>query len=220
MSATNKLNGAQVIVDYLIQEKVPYVFGLCGHGNIQFIDALYERSSDIKTISDASRERLPASWRTCTIACRGQPVATFTSCGPGSANLPIALGERLSRLGAVPRGHRQRADQPVQSRRVSGNVPPLPGRLSIDGAQHLQARVPADARRNGAARGAAGVEDDGDRPAGSGRARRALRRVHGGRCRGGAEPAGLERATSPAAAAPIPKASSRRSTCCSMPSDR
>ena len=41
--ADNKLNGAQVIVDYLIQEKVPQVFGLCGHGNIQFIDALYER---------------------------------------------------------------------------------------------------------------------------------------------------------------------------------
>ena len=47
----NMLNGAQVIVDYLIQEKVPQVFGLCGHGNIQFIDALYERSADIKTIS-------------------------------------------------------------------------------------------------------------------------------------------------------------------------
>src|SRR4051812_27363770 len=51
MSPRNMLNGAQVIVDYLIQEKVPQVFGLCGHGNIQFIDALYERSDDIKTIS-------------------------------------------------------------------------------------------------------------------------------------------------------------------------
>jgi len=45
------LNGAQVIVDYLVQEKVPYVFGLCGHGNIQFIDALFERKGDIKTVS-------------------------------------------------------------------------------------------------------------------------------------------------------------------------
>jgi acetolactate synthase-1/2/3 large subunit len=51
--AGNMLNGAQVIVDYLIQEKVPQVFGLCGHGNIQFIDALYDGQSDIKTISDA-----------------------------------------------------------------------------------------------------------------------------------------------------------------------
>src|SRR5216684_8351916 len=50
-SSDNRLNGAQVIVDYLIREKVPYAFGLCGHGNIQFIDALYERASDIETIS-------------------------------------------------------------------------------------------------------------------------------------------------------------------------
>ena len=47
----NMLDGGQVIVDYLIREKVPYAFGLCGHGNIQFIDALYERQADIKTIS-------------------------------------------------------------------------------------------------------------------------------------------------------------------------
>jgi acetolactate synthase-1/2/3 large subunit len=45
------LNGGQVIVDYLIREKVPYAFGLCGHGNIGFIDALYERAEEIKTIS-------------------------------------------------------------------------------------------------------------------------------------------------------------------------
>src|SRR6267142_149544 len=31
----NMLDGGQVIVDYLIRERVPYVFGLCGHGNIQ-----------------------------------------------------------------------------------------------------------------------------------------------------------------------------------------
>ena len=48
---SNMLNGGQVIVDYLVREKVPYVFGLCGHGNIGFIDALHERSSEIKTIS-------------------------------------------------------------------------------------------------------------------------------------------------------------------------
>ena len=45
----NMLNGGQVIVDYLIREKVPYAFGLCGHGNISLIDALYERADDIKT---------------------------------------------------------------------------------------------------------------------------------------------------------------------------
>ena len=39
------------ILLHLIREKVPYAFGLCGHGNIGFIDALYERAEEIKTIS-------------------------------------------------------------------------------------------------------------------------------------------------------------------------
>ncbi len=51
MATRNTLNGGQVIVDYLIQEKAPYVFGLCGHGNIVFIDAFYVRSGDIATFS-------------------------------------------------------------------------------------------------------------------------------------------------------------------------
>lgn len=44
---TNTLDGGQMIVDQLIQEDVPYAFGLCGHGNIGFIDALYERPDEI-----------------------------------------------------------------------------------------------------------------------------------------------------------------------------
>src|SRR5437899_11613893 len=86
----NMLNGAQVIVDYLIQEKVPQVFGLCGHGNIQFIDALYERSSDINTIS-VHHESVAGFMADLYYRVAGRPTATFTSCGPGSANLPIAL---------------------------------------------------------------------------------------------------------------------------------
>src|SRR6186997_2031667 len=89
-TSDNKLNGAQVIVDYLIQQKVPYAFGLCGHGNIQFIDALYERSSDIKTIS-THHESVCGFMADAYYRVKGQPVATFTSCGPGSANLPISL---------------------------------------------------------------------------------------------------------------------------------
>ena len=97
--ATNKLNGAQVIVDYLIQQKVPYAFGLCGHGNIQFIDALYERSSDIKTIS-THHESVCGFMADVYYRVSGQPVATFTSCGPGSANLPISLATAY--LDSVP----------------------------------------------------------------------------------------------------------------------
>jgi acetolactate synthase-1/2/3 large subunit len=95
----NMLDGGQVIVDYLIRERVPYVFGLCGHGNIQLIDALYERSTDIKTIS-VHHETVAGFMADVFYRVSGQPTATFTSCGPGSANLPIALGNSF--LDSVP----------------------------------------------------------------------------------------------------------------------
>ena len=95
----NMLDGAQVIVDYLIRQKVPYAFGLCGHGNIQFIDALFERQSDIKTIS-VHHELVCGFMADVYYRVSGQPVATFTSCGPGSVNLPIALATAY--LDSVP----------------------------------------------------------------------------------------------------------------------
>src|SRR6478735_12644979 len=98
-TADNRLNGGQVIVDYLIREKVPYAFGLCGHGNIQFIDALHERQSDIKTIS-THHESVCGFMADAYYRVSGQPVATFTSCGPGSANLPISLATAY--LDSVP----------------------------------------------------------------------------------------------------------------------
>jgi acetolactate synthase I/II/III large subunit len=99
MAGKNMLDGAQVIVDYLIREKVPYAFGLCGHGNIQFIDALYGRAEEIKTIS-VHHETVAGFMADVYYRVSGQPTATFTSCGPGSANLPIALGNSF--LDSVP----------------------------------------------------------------------------------------------------------------------
>jgi acetolactate synthase-1/2/3 large subunit len=85
-----RLNGGQIIVDYLIQERVPYLIGLCGHGNISFIDALYERAGEIKTLS-VHHESVAGFMADVYYRVAGRPVGTFTSCGPGSANLPICL---------------------------------------------------------------------------------------------------------------------------------
>ena len=38
-----RMRGADIIAEYLVKEKVPYIFGLCGHGIIGFLDALYDR---------------------------------------------------------------------------------------------------------------------------------------------------------------------------------
>src|SRR4051812_6280700 len=97
--AGNTLNGAQVIVDYLIQEKVPQVFGLCGHGNIQFIDALYERSADIKTIS-THHESVAGFMADFYSRVWGKVRAPFPLCGRVRPQLPIALATAY--LDSVP----------------------------------------------------------------------------------------------------------------------
>ena len=192
MTTNNLLNGGQVIVDYLVREKVPYVFGLCGHGNIGLLDALFERAGDIKTIS-AHHETVAGFMADVYYRVAGKPVATFTSCGPGSANLPIALGNAfldsvpfLAITGNVPTSQFNRGAFQELYRHYQADFPSTV-------RAYVQEGVPADPRRHGGAGGAAGVEDDGDRPAGPGRARRAVRHLQGGRRRGNARPAGVER---------------------------
>jgi acetolactate synthase I/II/III large subunit len=84
------VNGGEVIVEYLAREKVPYVFGLCGHGNVGLLDALYDRTDAIRTIS-TRHEQTAGHMADAYFRVAHRPVATLTSCGPGSANLPIAL---------------------------------------------------------------------------------------------------------------------------------
>lgn len=99
MAGNNLLNGGQVVVDYLIREKVPYLFGVCGHGNIGIIDAMHERMDDITTIS-VHHESVSGFMADVFYRVSGQPTATFTSCGPGSANMPISLANAY--LDSVP----------------------------------------------------------------------------------------------------------------------
>lgn len=84
------LRGSDFIVDRLVDHGITHAIGLCGHGNIGLLDALRERADEIATVSvhheQASGHIADAFYRVA-----GRPAATFTSCGPGSANLPIAL---------------------------------------------------------------------------------------------------------------------------------
>ena len=49
--APKSYKGAEIMVEYLIKEKVPYLFGVCGHGNIGFLDAAAKAADRITTIS-------------------------------------------------------------------------------------------------------------------------------------------------------------------------
>ncbi|MCK5553570.1 MAG: thiamine pyrophosphate-binding protein, partial [Deltaproteobacteria bacterium] len=87
-------NGAEVIVEYLIKEGVPYVFGLCGHGDIGFLDAIYDREDKIRAIT-VRHEQAAGHMADAYFRVAHKPVATITSCGPGTCNLPVALASAL-----------------------------------------------------------------------------------------------------------------------------
>jgi acetolactate synthase-1/2/3 large subunit len=82
--------GADLIAEFLIKEKIPYVFGICGHGNVGMLDALYDVKDEISLISPR-HEQVAGHMADAYFRVKHEPVATLTSCGPGSANLIMAL---------------------------------------------------------------------------------------------------------------------------------
>ena len=92
--------GAAYLVDFLIQQNVPYVFGVCGHGNIGLLDGLYDRRDEIKTIS-VHHESAAAFMADAYFRVAQKPVVTFTSCGPGSANLIVAIAAAFADSSAM-----------------------------------------------------------------------------------------------------------------------
>jgi len=79
---------------------VPYVVGLCGHGDIGMLDALRARREEITTIS-VHHEAAAGFIADAYFRVRRAPLATLTSCGPGSAQLLVALGAALMDSSAV-----------------------------------------------------------------------------------------------------------------------
>jgi len=85
-----RMKGGELIVEFLIKEKIPYVFGICGHGNVGILDALYDAKDRIKLVSPR-HEQVAGHMADAYFRVKHQPVATLTSCGPGSSNLVMAL---------------------------------------------------------------------------------------------------------------------------------
>jgi len=82
--------GADLIAEFLVREKIPYVFGLCGHGNVGLLDSLYEVADQVKYVSPR-HEQVAGHMADGYFRVAHRPVATLTSTGPGSANLIMAL---------------------------------------------------------------------------------------------------------------------------------
>ena len=95
-----RMKGADLITEHLIRNKIPYVFGICGHGNVGLLDALYGARDRIKLVSPR-HEQVAAHMADAYFRVRHEPVATLTSCGPGSCNIVMALQVALSDSSAL-----------------------------------------------------------------------------------------------------------------------
>jgi acetolactate synthase-1/2/3 large subunit len=95
-----KIKGATLISEFLVKEKIPYVFGICGHGNIGLLDGLYAVRDRIKLVSPR-HEQVAGHMADGYFRVKHQPVATLTSTGPGSANLIMALAVAQTDSSAV-----------------------------------------------------------------------------------------------------------------------
>jgi acetolactate synthase-1/2/3 large subunit len=89
------MKGGELIAEYLVKQNVPYVIGLCGHGNVGMLDPLYERRDKIRLISPR-HEQCAGHMADGYFRVKHEPVATLTSTGPGSANLTMSLITALS----------------------------------------------------------------------------------------------------------------------------
>ncbi|MGA8610983.1 MAG: thiamine pyrophosphate-binding protein [Xanthobacteraceae bacterium] len=95
-----RMKGAELITEYLIKNDIPYVFGICGHGNVGMLDPLYEARDRITMISPR-HEQVAAHMADAYFRVRHKPVATLTSCGPGSCNIIMPLACALSDSSAM-----------------------------------------------------------------------------------------------------------------------
>ena len=84
------LKGASMLVDYLVKERVPYAFGVCGHGILGFLDALYDRRDEIRTVTTHD-EQAAGFMADAYYRVAHRPAITYSSCGPGSLNLTMAV---------------------------------------------------------------------------------------------------------------------------------
>jgi acetolactate synthase-1/2/3 large subunit len=89
------MKGGELIAEYLVRQKVPYLFGICGHGNVGILDPLYALRDKLKLVSPR-HEQCAGHMADGYFRVKHEPVATLTSTGPGSANLVMSLATALA----------------------------------------------------------------------------------------------------------------------------
>ena len=95
-----EIRGADLIVEYLIREKVKYIFGYAGHGAIGMLDGVYDRQDELKVIfpriETAAGFMADAYYR-----ASGQMIPTYTSTGPGPMLMTAAIANAFYDSSAI-----------------------------------------------------------------------------------------------------------------------
>lgn len=90
MPGTNEMRGTDIIAEYLVKERVPYILGYAGHGAIGLLDGIHKHTDKIRHI--APRIEGGAGFMADVYyRLTGQPLAVYASTGPGPMNLMISV---------------------------------------------------------------------------------------------------------------------------------
>ncbi len=88
--ASNEMRGTDIIAEYLVKEKVPYILGYAGHGAIGLLDGIHKVTDRIKHISPRI-EQTAGFMADVYYRLTGQPLAVYASTGPGPMNMMISV---------------------------------------------------------------------------------------------------------------------------------
>jgi acetolactate synthase I/II/III large subunit len=86
-----RLTGAQILVEYLVRQEVPFAAGIPGHGCWAITDALLDRRDAIRTIQ-VMHEQSAVHLADGYFRATGKPMLAFTSIGPGAMNTLVGMG--------------------------------------------------------------------------------------------------------------------------------
>jgi acetolactate synthase I/II/III large subunit len=95
-----RLTGAQIVVEHLIAEEVPYAVGIPGHGSWNLTDALLDCGDQVRTVQ-VMHEQSAVHLADAYYRVSGRPLLAFTSIGPGAANTVVGMGTAYADSTAV-----------------------------------------------------------------------------------------------------------------------
>ncbi len=87
---SNEIRGTDIIAEYLVKERVPYLLGYCGHGAIGLLDGIHAHSDRIKHIAPRI-EQGAGFMADAYYRLTGRPLAIYASTGPGPLNMTISV---------------------------------------------------------------------------------------------------------------------------------